>query len=92
MLDPHTITIIGLLVEVIGVGIIWRFGWPQPQLEGGVSLALEDLTPVEGGKTAGEVRDEVERRRATYSNRSRFGFAVLVFGLLLQAGAQVLEM
>jgi hypothetical protein len=90
LLDHRVITILGLLVEVIGVAVIWRYGWPQPQLEGGANLGLEDATSMPDGTTAGQVRDDATRRRATYRKRSASGFFVLVLGLLIQAGAQLL--
>jgi hypothetical protein len=92
MPNPKWITIVGLALELIGVAIIWRFGWPQPQLEGGSSFALEDDTPMDDGMTAGQERAEIADRRPTYAKMSVLGFSLLAIGLVLQGIAQFREM
>lgn len=35
---------IGLVLGMAGVAVVWRFGWPQPSFEDGVSIFVEDGT------------------------------------------------
>ena len=53
----------GLVLGMIGVVLIFIWGPPQPQLNGGVGLSLEDGTPLENGLTVAENNQIVKRRR-----------------------------
>jgi hypothetical protein len=76
---------IGLVLAMIGVVIVFFFGPPQPPLEPGVNLALEDLTPIdESGKTVAEYNREVEAERRRYSRLSKFGLALIFLGFAFQ--------
>jgi len=50
----HLLNITGLVVGIIGVAIIFRFGPPQPNLETGISIGLEDKTPIGEGRTVAD--------------------------------------
>jgi len=76
----------GLLLDIFGVAIIFIWGPPQPVLETGVALGLEDNTPLpgQGGKTVVEYNREVERLRERHSCMSRIGLVLILLGFLLQ--------
>ena len=88
----HALTIAGLFLELVGVAAIWQFGWPQPQLQGGTSLSNEDATPPDAGTTEADPRARVADPRRAYRRYSAWGFGSLVFGLLLQGIAQIVDM
>jgi hypothetical protein len=90
-MDPKCLTITGLILDIVGVAIVWYFGWPQPQLEPGVGLALENGTPVgPNGETVADHNRKVERRRIWYKRFSIFGLLLLLTGFGLQLAAQFL--
>ena len=47
------LVLVGLILETVGVVIIWRFGWPQPDLEPGVTIVLEPNTTLADGRGHG---------------------------------------
>ena len=86
-MTPELLQFLGLVLNTSGAIGLAFFNWPQPQLEGGVSLAFEDNTPFEG-TTAGEYRTRVESRRLDYKRRSGIAVAVFILGFVLQAIGQ----
>jgi hypothetical protein len=79
---------IGLALGMIGVIIIFIFGPPQPTLEHGVSMGLEDSTPIDPtGKTVAEYNQEVEKRRRKHSVMSKLGLALIFLGFGFQIWA-----
>jgi hypothetical protein len=72
---------------MIGVLIIFRYGPPQPKLEEGVGLLVEDGTPLSDGRTAGEHDRDVARLRATYSRMSKIGLLLVFLGFAFQLWA-----
>ena len=89
-MDPKYLTIAGLVLDMIGVGVVWFFGWPQPQLETGVSLGVENGTPYgPNGETVADYNRKVERRRISYKRASIFGLVLLLTGFGLQLAAQL---
>jgi len=88
----HALTIAGLFLELVGVATIWQFGWPQPQLEAGTNRSLEDATPPDARTTEADLGARVADRRRAYRRYSAWGFGSLVFGLLLQGIAQIVDM
>ena len=78
---------IGLVLGMVGVLVIFRFGPPQPTHEFGVGLSLEDNTPLPGGRTVVENNRDVERNKERYSCMSKVGLAFVFFGFALQLSA-----
>jgi hypothetical protein len=79
---------IGLGLGMIGVVILFIFGPPQPALESGVSLGLEDGTPIDAsGKTVAEYNREVEKRRRKHSILSKMGLGLIFLGFAFQLWA-----
>lgn len=88
-MDPKCLTIAGLIFDIVGVAVVWFFGWPQPQLESGVSLGLEDGTPVgPNGETVADHNRKVERKRYWYKRASILGLVLLLMGFGLQLASQ----
>jgi hypothetical protein len=73
MTYSNCINSIGLISDIIGAGLLWRYGLPAPISRGGViHLILEQV-------------DEAEKAKAMrYDRLSLLGMALLVFGFLLQ--------
>ena len=64
---------LGLLLDVVGVILIWKFGLP------------EDINRSGAGHLLLEGTDESERKRAArYDRLSKIGLTLLVSGFLLQ--------
>ena len=75
---------IGLILGMIGVGIIFFYGPPQPNLEEGVAIVVEDNTPLADGRTAAEHDRDVEQLRGRHSLLSKCGLALIFFGFFFQ--------
>jgi hypothetical protein len=80
---------IGLLLGMAGVVMIFVWGPPQPRLEEGVGLGLEDGTPLADGRTVAEYNRDVRRLRLRHMVRSRVGLALIGIGFLCQLVATV---
>jgi hypothetical protein len=74
----------GLVLGMIGVVLIFIWGPPQPQLNGGVGLSLEDGTPLENGLTVAENNQIVKRRRYQHKIISGLGLLLVFLGFLAQ--------
>jgi hypothetical protein len=59
-------------------------GPPQPSFEPGVSLGLEDGTPLSGGRTVAQHNIETVATKSRYKRLSRLGLIFIFFGFLLQ--------
>ena len=80
-----TMTAIGLILDIVGVGILFFYGPPQPVLETGVSFELEAATPVgPNGETVAELDAVVSRRRKHFLVMSRIGLGRILVGFALQ--------
>jgi len=44
-MDPKTLNTIGLALNLLGVIILFKYGFPQPTYEEGVSIGAEVATP-----------------------------------------------
>lgn len=75
---------IGLVLGLVGVGLIFVWGPPQPQLDEGVGLGLEDGTPLGNGLTVAQHNVNVRRRRLRHKVLSRVGLGLVFIGFLLQ--------
>lgn len=79
----ETLNTIGLVVNILGVVIVFFYAFPQPKFEAG-GLAVEDNTRMPDGRTAKVHRDEAATKQATYRRWSQFGLALLGVGFVLQ--------
>lgn len=84
MVTAQTLNSFGLALGMIGVVLIFVWGPPQPQLDEGVSLGLEDGTPLGNGMTVVQNNDLVRSRRLRHKILSRVGLALVFLGFLAQ--------
>jgi len=83
--DPKILNTIGLILGILGVLIIFIWGPPQPEHSKGVSLGLEDATPIDkSGKTVVELNIEVKNRKKFFSRMSSLGLALIMVGFAFQ--------
>jgi hypothetical protein len=76
---------IGLVLGLVGVIMIFIWGPPQPQLDEGIGLGLEDNTPIDdSGKTVREFNEEVRIKRRRHNLMSRVGLGLIFFGFIFQ--------
>ena len=84
MITAQTLNTLGLVLGLVGVALIFVWGPPQPQLEEGVGLGLEDGTPLGNGLTVAQHNAIVRRRRFRHAVLSRVGLALIFLGFLSQ--------
>lgn len=77
---PEIVNTAGLVSNIVGVAIAFRWGYPQPSYEETVGLALEgDVVP--------GVKEAAQAQRRKYLLLSRFGLVLMGLGFFLQLGA-----
>jgi hypothetical protein len=74
----------GLICNIVGVVLVWIFGWPQPSHEESIGLGLEDSTPLKNGLTVREWKARIGERRATYRIQSIVGLLLMIAGFGFQ--------
>ncbi len=89
---PGILSVVGLGTNMVGVIVLFFFGFPQPTHDEGVGLGLQDATRLPNGKTVAEHNEWVRRRRVRYRRFSTAGLGLLFVGFLLQLPAAVLAM
>ena len=87
MLSAIRLNRIGLLFGMVGVVILFIWGPPQPSLEGGVGLGLEEGTRLPDGRTVEQYNQDVARLRQTHIILSRIGLALVGVGFFCQLWA-----
>ena len=86
--SARALNTVGLLLGIIGVLIIFVWGPPQPSFQTGVSIVVEDSTPIDRtGKTAGEHAGEVLQNEKHYGFMSKLGLGLIMVGFGLQLWA-----
>lgn len=81
---PQALNSIGLVLGMAGVALLFRYGPPQPNLEPGVGLALEDGTILPDGRTVAEHDRDVARRRVLHSRLSKIELGLVGLGFAFQ--------
>jgi hypothetical protein len=79
---------VGLVLNMIGVAIVFYFGFPQPPSSIG-GLMMQDNNPMPDGRTLGQHRKELGDTQQTYKTRSRVGLLFMFVGFVLQLGATI---
>ena len=87
MTTPQVLNSLGLVLGMVGVLVIFIYGPPQPDLEPGVYLGLEDGTPLGNGRTVAEHNTDVLKLRARHSFMSKGGLILVFLGFALQLWA-----
>jgi hypothetical protein len=83
-----TFSAIGLIFDILGVLLLFKFGFPQPDFDEGVSLGLEDNTPIttDDGRTitAKEYGREAQKKKGLYKKMSLLALTLVLLGFTLQ--------
>lgn len=82
VIDP---VFIGVVMSILGTGVLFKFGFPQPDFSEEVGIALEDNTPVGNGLTAKEYGEEVAKKKRNYRIVSSVALMMIIGGLILTA-------
>jgi len=83
------LNLLGLIYNIAGVFLLFRYGFPQPSHGIVPYLALEDKTPLGDGRTAGDViRDDIQKER-TYKARSQLALILIILGFIFQAASTI---
>ena len=75
---------IGLLLNIAGVALLFFYGPPQPSLEEGVGIGLEDATPLGNGRTVAQHNADIRRLKRRHELLSRLALILIFFGFVLQ--------
>jgi len=78
------INTIGILLNIIGVVFLFFYGPPQPTLEEGVSLGLEDANLIAEGKTVADHNADVRKLKRRHEIMSRVALILIFAGFVLQ--------
>jgi len=78
---------IGLLLNIWGVALLFRFGPPQPSFEEGVDLGLEDGNLLKDGRTVAQYKADVRKLKRQHENWSRLALLLIIFGFAFQLSA-----
>jgi hypothetical protein len=80
----QTLNSIGLLLDIVGASMLFKYGFPQPNFEEGVGLGLGLANVLENGKTVAQHNEEVRVMKGIYFFRSRLAMVLIIFGFLFQ--------
>lgn len=87
-MEQGSMNAIGLVLNMIGVIIIFFWGPPMPNFEEGVALGLAEKTPITpNGKTVEEHDKELKCKRNIHVIMSRLGLIIIFIGFGLQLSA-----
>jgi len=84
MTSQRCLNSVGLGLGMLGVVILFFYGPPQPNLESGVGLGLEDATPLGDGRTVADHNRDTERLRGRHAVLSKIGLGLVGIGFALQ--------
>jgi len=87
-MNSKTLTKIGLLLGMIGVILIFRWGPPQPSFVQGGSIQPEGDTIINNsGKTIDEYNQEIAKKESTFKFMSKVGLILIFVGFACQLTA-----
>ena len=78
---------VGLVLGMLGVLLIFRFGPPMPDLEHGVGLGIDEGTRLADGRTVAEHNVDRLRLRKRHARISQVGLLLVFAGFALQLWA-----
>jgi hypothetical protein len=78
---------IGLVLNIVGVVLLFFFGFPQPTHEEGVGIGVEDATLLPNGKTVAEHNQSVKSRKRIYLIWSKVALGLVLGGFCFQLAA-----
>ncbi len=78
-------TTVGGVLSLMGILILFRFGFPQPSFVVEESyLGLESANVLSDGKTVAEARADASRKELTYKRLSMVALGLIVVGSVMQ--------
>ena len=83
-MSTEILTTIGLCLDIFGVALLFKFGPLQPHPETRPSIALEDNTPLEDGRTVKAHEEENVANLKLYDRRSRMALVIIILGFCFQ--------
>jgi uncharacterized membrane protein len=83
-MDAKTLNSIGLILNILGVALMFFRAFPQPSFEEGVGVRLEDNTPTKEGMTAAECDRQTLSRKKLYQCLSVVGLVLVLLGFAFQ--------
>jgi hypothetical protein len=81
---PQVLNAFGLVLNLIGVIILFYYGFPQPTHEEGAGIGLESGTRLSDGRTVAERDEDVRKTKAEYVAKSRLALGFIVAGFVFQ--------
>lgn len=75
---------IGLMLGIVGVGILFRWGPPQPSFERGASIGLERNTRLSSGKTVAQNDADIAALENHHRLMSRIGLGLVGLSFVFQ--------
>lgn len=75
---------VGLVASILGVGLVFFFGYPQPSHDQGVSIVLTPEMRLSDGLTLRQYDQDVRDRNERRLGGSRLGLVLMAFGFVLQ--------
>lgn len=75
---------IGLLLDLVGVILLFKYGFPQPDFSEDVGLALPDTNEYEGGMTVGDFARIQRKKKEVYKRISICSLVLIIFGAIVQ--------
>ncbi|EJN31789.1 hypothetical protein PMI35_01278 [Pseudomonas sp. GM78] len=84
------LNIIGLTLNIIGVAMVFFFGFPQPSHQDSIGIALESENPMPDGRTVGDHEEDARKRKKRYQIASQLALTLMVIGFVFQLIATAL--
>jgi len=81
------INTIGFLLNIAGVVFLFFYGPPQPTLEEGINLGIEDATPHQDGRTVADYNASVRKLKRQHEFMSRVALILIFAGFCLEIWA-----
>jgi len=83
-MTTQDINSLGLALNIVGVVLVFFFGFPQPSHEQGVSIGVEDGTVFADGTSVTSINAAIRRRKRVYLIFSNLALGLLLAGFALQ--------
>ena len=78
---------LGLILNIVGVVLVFFFGFPQPSHEESVGISLENGTVLADGTSVASLVAEAKRRKRRYLIFSNLALTFMLVGFALQLWA-----
>lgn len=87
ILTPENLTSLGLILNILGVLLLFFFGFPQPNHDEGVSVGFSENTTFTDGTSVKSILEKARKRKRLYLAFSYVALAFLLAGFILQFAA-----